>query len=164
MSNAKAGDKPRIGWIGTGLMGAPMVANLLRAGFPVTVWNRTREKAQALINQGAAWADSPHEIAGRVDVFMTSLTDGRAVDDVLLKQAAAGVLPQGALMIDLSSIAPAIAREHGALLSAFGISYVDAPVSVSAPHRAAHTIFSTSSAMELAPYPLPINYLSPQGS
>lgn len=121
--------KPRIGWIGTGLMGAPMVANLLRAGFPVTVWNRTRAKVQPLLDQGAAWADSPAALAAGADVLMTSLTDGPAVGDVLVRQGAAAALRQGALMIDLSSIAPAAAREHAALLAATGVAHLDAPVS-----------------------------------
>lgn len=121
--------KPRIGWIGTGLMGSRMAANLLRAGFPLTVWNRTREKAQGLIDQGALWSDSPLWLAHDADVLMTSLTDGAAVDRVLLSEAAASSLRTGTMMIDMSSIAPAIAREHAALLAAFGIDYLDAPVS-----------------------------------
>jgi len=119
----------RIGWIGTGLMGSRMVANLLKAAFPVTVWNRTREKVQPLLDQGATWAASPAALASSVDVLMTSLTDGAAVGDVLVRQGAAAALRPGTLMIDLSSIAPNIARDHARLLATTGVAHLDAPVS-----------------------------------
>lgn len=122
-------NKPRIGWIGTGLMGSRMAANLLRADFPLMVWNRTREKVQPLLEIGAEWADSPVELAARADVLMTSLTDGPAVGDVLTNQGVATALRRGTLMIDLSSIAPTIAQEHAALLGKLGVAYLDAPVS-----------------------------------
>jgi 2-hydroxy-3-oxopropionate reductase len=121
--------RSRIGWIGTGLMGSRMATNLLRAGFPLTVWNRTREKVQPLLELGAEWADSPVALAARAEVLMTSLTDGPAVGDVLTRQGVATALHRGTLMIDLSSIAPAIAREHAALLAALGVAHLDAPVS-----------------------------------
>jgi 2-hydroxy-3-oxopropionate reductase len=119
----------RIGWIGTGLMGSPMAANLLRAGFAVTVWNRTRAKVQPLLDQGAGWADSPALLAAGSDVLMTSLTDGAAVGDVLVRQGAASALRPGGLMIDLSSIRPAVAREHARLLATTDVGHLDAPVS-----------------------------------
>jgi 2-hydroxy-3-oxopropionate reductase len=121
--------KPRIGWIGTGLMGSRMAANLLTAGFSLTVWNRTREKVQPLLDQGAAWAASASELATHADVLMTSLTDGAAVGDVLIRQGVAAALRRGTLMIDLSSIAPNIAREHARLLATTGVVHLDAPVS-----------------------------------
>ena len=121
--------KPRIGWIGTGLMGSRMAANLLKAGFSLTVWNRTREKVQPLLDQGAAWANSASELATHADVLMTSLTDGAAVGDVLIRQGAAAALRRGTLMIDLSSIAPNVARDHARLLAATGVAHLDAPVS-----------------------------------
>jgi 2-hydroxy-3-oxopropionate reductase len=124
-----AAAKPRIGWIGTGLMGSRMAANLLRAGFPLTVWNRTRDKVQPLLDQGAAWAESPAALAAGADVLMTSLTDGPAVGDVLERQGVAAALRPGALVIDLSSIAPDAARAHARLLAARGVAHLDAPVS-----------------------------------
>src|SRR4051812_47450259 len=111
----------RIGWIGTGLMGSRMAANLLKAGHAVTVWNRTRAKVEPLLAQGAAWAGSPAALAGAADVLMTSLTDAAAVGDVLLRQGAAAALRPGSLMIDLSSIAPVAAREHARLLAMTGV-------------------------------------------
>ncbi|MBA3698455.1 MAG: NAD(P)-dependent oxidoreductase [Planctomycetes bacterium] len=119
----------RIGWIGTGLMGSRMAANLLRAGFAVTVWNRTREKVQPLLDHGASWAASPAELAAGSEVLMTSLTDGPAVGDVLMRHGVAAALRRGSLMIDLSSIAPAFAREHARLLGGQGVAHLDAPVS-----------------------------------
>ena len=129
MSADAATTKPRIGWIGTGLMGSRMAANLLRAGFPLTVWNRTREKVRPLLDQGATWADSPAALAAVIDVLMTSLTDGPAVSDVLVRQGVAAALRPGTMLIDLSSIAPAAAREHALLLAAIGVPHLDAPVS-----------------------------------
>ena len=129
MSGDVAVTKPRIGWIGTGLMGSPMAANLLRAGYQLTVWNRTRERAQGLLDHGAAWAFSPRELADVCDVLMTSLTDGPAVGAILERDGVAAALRPGTLMIDLSSIAPASARAHAALLAARGVGYLDSPVS-----------------------------------
>lgn len=132
--------KPRIGWIGTGLMGSRMAGNLLRAGFPLSVWNRTKDKVQPLLDQGAAWVESPTDLAAEADVLMTSLTDGAAVGDVLLRQGVAGVLRRGTLVIDLSSIAPAIAREHATLLARLGVAHLDAPVSGGTRGAAAATL------------------------
>jgi 2-hydroxy-3-oxopropionate reductase len=132
--------KPRIGWIGTGLMGSRMAANLLRADYPLTVWNRTQAKVQPLLEIGAQWADSPMELASRAEVLMTSLTDGPAVGEVLTRQGVAAALKRGALMIDLSSIAPASAREHAVLLAAQGIAHLDAPVSGGTRGAAAGTL------------------------
>lgn len=130
----------RIGWIGTGLMGSRMAANLLRAGCAVTVWNRTRDKVQPLLDQGAAWADSPAQLAAAVDVLMTSLTDAAAVSDVLVRQGAAAALRPGTLMIDLSSIAPTSARDHARLLASTGVAHLDAPVSGGTRGAAAATL------------------------
>lgn len=133
-------NKPRIGWIGTGLMGSRMATNLLRADYPLTVWNRTKEKVQSLLEIGAEWADSPMVLASRAEVLMTSLTDGPAVGDVLTRQGVATALRRGSLMIDLSSIAPAIAREHAALLGRLGVAHLDAPVSGGTRGAAAGTL------------------------
>lgn len=132
--------KPRIGWIGTGLMGSRMAGNLLRAGFPLSVWNRTKDKVQPLLDQRATWVESPTDLAAEADVLMTSLTDGAAVTDVLLRQGVAGVLRRGTLVIDLSSIAPAIAREHATLLTRLGVAHLDAPVSGGTRGAAAATL------------------------
>ncbi len=118
-----------IAFIGTGLMGGPMARNLLKAGFTVRVWNRSIEKAQALVADGAVQASSPADAAKGADIVITMLSDGKAVGDVLFDSGVAQVLEKGAVVIDSSSIAPPIARDHAGRLSALGIGHIDAPVS-----------------------------------
>jgi len=119
----------KIVFLGTGLMGAPMVRRLLGAGFPVTVWNRAPEKAQALAADGAVVATDPVQAVIGADVVFTMLSDGHAVANVLFEQGVAGALASGAVVIDASSIAPAMARDHAARLAELGIAHVDSPVS-----------------------------------
>lgn len=119
----------RLGFIGLGLMGFPMAANLLAAGHNVCAWNRTRSKVEGLLSLGATWAETPAILANQVDVLFLMLTDGAAVRDVLTKYGVAESLPAGALVIDMSSIRPADARAHAALLSQHNIDHLDAPVS-----------------------------------
>lgn len=121
--------KPRIALLGTGIMGAPMAANLLAAGFPVTVWNRTADKAAPLAEKGARVAADPASALAVADVAITMLADGPTVDAVLFGSAAVAALRPGALVIDMSSIPPATARDHAARLAARGVGYLDAPVS-----------------------------------
>ena len=115
--------------MGTGLMGFPMSRRLLAAEFPLTVWNRTREKAAPLADHGAKLADSPAEAAREADIAVAMLTDGAAVADVLFKQGAADAMRPGTLVIDMSSIKPSEARAHAARLQARDIAHLDAPVS-----------------------------------
>jgi 2-hydroxy-3-oxopropionate reductase len=119
----------RIAFLGTGLMGAPMAANLLAAGYPVTVWNRTADKAQPLVDQGAQRARTSAEAVAHADVALAMLADGPAVDDLLDRQGVADALPAGALFVDCSSIPPATARAHAERLAGRGVGYLDAPVS-----------------------------------
>jgi 3-hydroxyisobutyrate dehydrogenase len=124
-----------VGWLGLGIMGSRMAANLVRAGFRVTAWNRTRETAEAWATEHrAAVADTPAQCAAASDVVVTMVVDGDAVESVLLGPAGAaeGARP-GALFVDCSTIAPAQARAIGAALAARGGSFVDAPVTGSAP-------------------------------
>lgn len=122
--------KPRsIAFLGTGLMGAPMARRLLHSGFAVTVWNRNREKAQDLAQDGATVADTPAAAVAGASVVFTMLTDGNAVEDVLFRQGVAEALAAGAVVIDSSSISPDAAREHATKLAERGIAHLDAPVS-----------------------------------
>lgn len=75
--------KPNVGLIGLGLMGAPMGLNLLKAGFPLTVWNRTASRAEALAKQGAKVASTPKEVAAQADVLITIVSDPPALEGVL---------------------------------------------------------------------------------
>ena len=118
-----------ISLLGTGLMGVPMARRLCRAGHAVTVWNRTREKAEPLRADGAAVAATPAEAVRGAAIVITVLEHGGIVGDVLFEQGTAAALAPGALVIDMSSILPAQARDHAARLHARGACHLDAPVS-----------------------------------
>jgi 3-hydroxyisobutyrate dehydrogenase len=126
---------PRVAFLGLGIMGRPMAANLVRAGFEVVVWNRTREKAEAFAaEQGATAAPSPAEAAAGADAVITMVVDGPEVESVLLgENGAAASLEQGALCIDMSTIAPTKSREIAERLAERGIVFLDCPVSGSRP-------------------------------
>src|SRR5436305_7738449 len=124
-----------IGWIGLGIMGSRQAANLRRAGYELTVFNRTRAKAEAwAAEHGAVVAGAPAEVAAASDVVITMVVDGAQVEDALLGPAgAARGARDGALFVDMSTIAPQDTRRIGATLSQRGIGFVDAPVTGSAP-------------------------------
>jgi len=120
----------KIGFIGTGIMGAPMAHNLLKAGYEVAVHNRTKAKADHLIAGGAAWADSPADVAKDSNIVITCLPDTPDVEQVLLGQK--GVIEAakpGLICIDMSTISPAATKEMGSALSAKGVTLIDAPIS-----------------------------------
>jgi 3-hydroxyisobutyrate dehydrogenase len=122
--------KQSIGFIGMGIMGAPMACNLLKAGFPVTVHTRTKSKAQPVLNAGAVWAESPALAAAQADVVITCVTDTPDVEAVLL--GTNGVLEaarRGSVCIDMSTICPDATRRMGQVLAQRGVTLLDAPVS-----------------------------------
>jgi 3-hydroxyisobutyrate dehydrogenase len=120
----------RIGFIGLGTMGAPMAARLVQAGFAVTVHNRTREREEPLAEQGAVRAASPREAAVGADVVVTIVSDTPDVEQVLFgPDGAAEGLRDGAVVIDMSTIAPAATRSMAERLAARGVRMLDAPVS-----------------------------------
>jgi 2-hydroxy-3-oxopropionate reductase len=120
---------PRIAFLGTGLMGAPMCQNLLSAGLPLTVWNRSLAKAEPLAKRGAIVADSPQSAASDADVVITMLSDGPAVSEVMFEQDAADAIREGATRIDMGSIGADEAIDHAKRHSERGVRYLDAPVS-----------------------------------
>jgi 3-hydroxyisobutyrate dehydrogenase-like beta-hydroxyacid dehydrogenase len=121
-----------VGFIGLGIMGSRQAANLRRAGHDLTVFNRTREKAERwAAEHGGTVADSPREVAERSDVVITMLVNGAQVQDAV-DQALEGAR-EGALFVDMSTIAPSDARSLGAALEDRGHGFVDAPVTGSAP-------------------------------
>jgi 3-hydroxyisobutyrate dehydrogenase-like beta-hydroxyacid dehydrogenase len=124
-----------VGFIGLGIMGSRQAANLRRADHDLTVFNRTGEKAeQWAAEHGGYVASSPREVAERSDVVITMLVDGAQVEDALLGEGgAADGAREGALFIDMSTIAPADARRIGAALRERSHGFVDAPVTGSAP-------------------------------
>jgi 2-hydroxy-3-oxopropionate reductase len=120
----------RIGYIGLGLMGKPMARNLLKAGYPLTVHNRSRAAVDELVAEGAAEAGTPSAVAEQSDVIFTNLPDSPDVEQVVL--GADGVL-EGAsadsIYVDNSTIKPETARKISVELEAKGIHALDAPVS-----------------------------------
>ena len=122
---------PHIGFIGTGLIGAPMVERMLEQGLKVTVWNRTPEKATPLLALGAGRAEPARELAERADIVCLCLTDTDAVNDVVFGRVGiSGVMRSGQLLIDFSSIAPDRTKLMAEqLLETTGADWVDAPVS-----------------------------------
>ncbi|HXX60192.1 MAG TPA: NAD(P)-dependent oxidoreductase [Candidatus Sulfotelmatobacter sp.] len=126
----KESDMECVGIAGLGTMGAAMAANLLRAGFPLTVWNRTAERAEPLRAAGAAVAATPRDLAAATDIVVTCLSDTPDVEAVLFGPD--GILAggrQGSLVIDCSTISPSATRGFAARLAERGIGFVDAPVS-----------------------------------
>ncbi len=118
-----------IGFLGIGLMGAPMAANLLKAGFTLTVWNRTEAKTKPLADAGAGVADAPADVAKRADAVIVMLENGPVVTEVLFDRGVADALAPGTLVIDMASIPPATARDHAKRLKEKGFGHLDAPVS-----------------------------------
>jgi 2-hydroxy-3-oxopropionate reductase len=119
---------PHVAFLGIGLMGAPMARNLLDAGFPVTVWNRTPGKCEPFAGR-ARIAGTPVEAVADATVVVVMLENGAAVQQVLVEKGVISSLAPGATLIDMSSISPAMARDHGQRLHARGHQYLDAPVS-----------------------------------
>ncbi len=120
----------KIGFIGLGTMGVGMSLNLLKAGHEVSVHNRTREKEESVAKEGARRAQSPREAAEGAEVIVTMVSDTPDVEQVVLGDE--GIIhdaPQGAIVIDMSTISPAATRQMAEALSAKGIKMLDAPVS-----------------------------------
>jgi len=127
--------KPSVGMIGLGLMGGPMGQNLLRAGFPLVVWNRTRAKADDLVREGAKLAANPREVAARCDVLVTIVSDPPALEEVLFgasgtkeKSGALDGLRPGTTLVDSSTVSPDLARRVARACAERGVDFLDAPV------------------------------------
>ena len=118
-----------IGFLGIGLMGGPQARNLLRAGYPLTAWNRSVAKAEALVPLGARVAKSPDEAVREADAIIVMLENGPIVEDVLFRQGVMEASKLGSIVIDMSSIKPAEAKDHARRLAERGVAHIDAPVS-----------------------------------
>jgi 3-hydroxyisobutyrate dehydrogenase len=129
ISKAEPG-KTRIGWVGTGVMGRWMCQHLMDKGYKATVTTRSREKAQPLLDAGAAWADTPKAVAEKSDVVFAIVGFPRDVREVFLgpEGALAGVKAGGAL-VDMTTSDPSLAREIYEAAKAKGVASIDAPVS-----------------------------------
>jgi len=124
----------RIGFIGLGTMGKPMALNLLEAGYPLTVYNRTPDKADSLVQAGAAFAATPAEAAREADVLFTNVSNDAALLDVLLgENGMLSAAHEGLTVIDCSTVAPETSRRAADELAARGARFLDAPVTGSKP-------------------------------
>jgi len=110
-------------------MGKPMAMNLIKSGYAVTVWNRTLSKAAELMSAGARLGKSPADAVRNAEAIVLMLEKGAVVTDILFTQGVADACRDGALIIDMSSIAPAISEDHARLLARAGLRHIDAPVS-----------------------------------
>ena len=126
-------DLPRVGYVGLGIMGRPMAGHLLSAGYPMTVFNRTRAKTDSLAAAGARVADSPRAVAEASDIIFTNVTDSPDLEAVVLGETdePQGVIDgarPGSIVVDNSTVAPATAKKVAAILQAKGVHFLDAPV------------------------------------
>lgn len=127
--NPAGSSKAKIGLIGLGLMGRPMGLNLLKAGYALTVWNRTASRAEPLVAAGARLAASPREVAEAADVLFTIVSDPPALEEVLWgKDGVLGGLRRGSIYVDSSTVSPALARKVAAACAERGARFLDAPV------------------------------------
>lgn len=127
--NPAIGPQSKIGFIGLGLMGRPMALNLVKAGFPVTVWNRTASRADELVSAGATVAASPRELAAESDLLITIVSDPPALEEVLWGASGAmQALRRGSIYMDSSTVSPDLARKIAAACGKRGVRFLDAPV------------------------------------
>ena len=120
----------RLGFIGMGAMGRPMALHLLRAGHEVTVWARRVARAQPLLDAGAVWGGSPADVARRAEVVFTIVTTGADVEHIA--HGPDGLIDgfaSGSILVDMSTIAPGVARSIARRLAERGVDMLDAPVS-----------------------------------
>lgn len=119
----------KIAFIGTGVMGASMAGHIIDAGYELTVYNRTKDKADSLIRAGAVWADTPAEAARNVDIVITMLGYPQDVEDVYLGKDGILSTKNGGVVIDMTTSSPNLAVKIFELAKAKGVAALDAPVS-----------------------------------
>jgi 3-hydroxyisobutyrate dehydrogenase len=123
-------EKTRVGWIGTGVMGRSMCGHLIAAGYTLTVFNRTKSKADELIAKGAHWADSPRDVAAASDVVFSIVGYPDDVREVLLGESGAlAALNAGGVIVDMTTSRPSLAVEIAEAAAKKGVASIDAPVS-----------------------------------
>ena len=119
----------RIGFVGLGIMGAPMSRHLLDAGHPVTVWNRTASRMEPLVKAGAKAGESPADVGAQSDITITMVSDSQDVEEVI--GGPSGIIEgatAGSVVIDMSTISPATSRSLAARLAEKDVQLLDAPV------------------------------------
>jgi len=121
--------EPKIGFMGLGIMGAPMAARILKADYPLMVYNRTAAKAEPLAQLGAGIASSPRTLAKKAEIIIAMVTGPEALYELLWgEEGAAAAFRPGQVFINMSSVSPSFTRELGKQLASTGISFIDAPV------------------------------------
>lgn len=120
----------KIGFIGLGVMGNPMAKNILKAGYPLTVWNRTRSRMNELLTLGAEGANNPKEVAEKSDIVITMVSDSSDVEEVVLGSSGIieGAKP-GSIVVDMSTISPKTTQKIAQILSEKNVMMLDSPVS-----------------------------------
>src|SRR4030042_4296642 len=137
------GEKQRIGWIGLGKMGIPMSKNLVKKGYSVTVFNRTKEKTKELAAEGAKVADSPKALGGDSDVIISMISDDPVLEEVSIgKNGAFEGAKSGAIYIDMSTVSPVSSAKVAEVATKKGIKYLRAPLSGS-------TVLATSGTLTI---------------
>jgi 3-hydroxyisobutyrate dehydrogenase-like beta-hydroxyacid dehydrogenase len=127
--NSVIGPQTKVGLIGLGLMGKPMGMNLLKAGFPLTVWNRTASRADELIAAGAKLAPSPRELAANCEFVISMVSDPAALEEVLWGHSGAMPgFPRGGIYVDSSTVSPTLARKVASACEEREVRFLDAPV------------------------------------
>jgi len=122
--------RTKIGWVGTGVMGGSMAGHLLAKGFDVSVYTRTKEKAKALLDKGAGWADSPKSLAEKSDVVFAIVGFPKDVREVFLgREGALAGSKAGNILVDMTTSEPSLAVEIAEAAKVKGVHSVDAPVS-----------------------------------
>lgn len=142
-SDTRSEHLPQLGFLGMGAMGSRLAARLLKAGYPIVVYNRSREKAQPLARLGAQVADTPGALAAQCSVVFSSLSDDAAVQDVLQGHDDKGALAEarpGTTFVEMSTILPQTSRALAAAAHARGLQMLDAAISGSTPQVEAGTI------------------------
>ena len=119
----------KIGFIGTGLMGLPMATNILKAGYNLKAFNRTKKKAEPLKEFGGEIANTIKDIVQNSNIIITMLTDDKAIDDIMDGPEFLNNLNVGTTVVDMSSVKPVTAKKHGNNLKSKKVNYLDAPVS-----------------------------------
>lgn len=120
----------KIGFLGLGIMGQPMCLNIIKAGYTVTAWNRTKSKTEIIAQAGGHIAGSPKEVAEQSDIIITIVSDSPDVEEVVLGESGIihGIQP-GSVLIDMSTISPAVTKNIADQLKEKGVDMLDAPVS-----------------------------------
>ena len=127
--NSGIGSQTKVGLIGLGLMGKPIGMNLLKAGFPLTVWNRTASRADELVAAGAKLARTPRELAANSEFVMSIVSDPAALEEVLWgNDGAMQGFQRGNIYVDSSTVSPTLARKVAAACEEREVRFLDAPV------------------------------------